>query len=307
MVGPGDGAAAPRPRRAALTRRFARFAAIDWSGQAVARPAGLAVAVAEAGRGGPVLMAQQGGWSRQAVLDWMTMLADTGADMLIGLDLSPALPFVDAGSYFPGWADSPDDARALWAMVDAVAADDPHLAATSVVNDAELSRHFRRHQACGDRFGQGRGRLRLCEERQRAAGFSPTSCFNLVGAAQVGKSSLTGMRVLHRLGGRIPVWPFDPLPASGPVIVELYTTIAARAAGIRAGRSKLRDADQLDEALKVLGSPPHEPSPRYDDHATDALLSAAWLRAVAQDPALWSPPALTAHVARTEGWTFSVV
>lgn len=288
-----------------MTRRFARFAAIDWSGQAVARPAGLAVA--EASDGGPALVARDGGWSRDGILDWLTMLAETQADMLIGLDLSPALPFVDAGGYFPGWTDSPADARALWAMVDGIAADDPHLAATSVVNDDELSRHFRRHRACGDRFVPGRGRLRLCEERQRAAGFSPTSCFNLVGAAQVGKSSLTGMRVLHRLEGRIPVWPFDPLPASGPVIVEIYTTIAARAAGVRAGRSKLRDADQLDAALAVLGSAPHLPAPRYDDHATDALLSAAWLRRVAQEPALWAPPALSPDIARTEGWTFGVV
>ncbi|WP_235513445.1 hypothetical protein [Sphingomonas sp. Leaf11] len=288
-----------------MTRRFTRFAAIDWSGQAVARPAGLAVA--EAHDDGPALVTRDGGWSREGILDWLTMLADTQADMLIGLDLSPALPFVDAGGYFPDWPGSPDDARALWAMVDAMAAGDPHLAATSVVDDAELSRHFRRHRALGDRFGQGRGRLRRCEERQRAAGFSPTSCFNLVGAAQVGKSSLTGMRVLHRLAGRIPVWPFDPLPPSGPVIVEIYTTIAARAAGVRAGRSKLRDADQLDAALAVLGSAPHAPSPRYDDHATDALLTAAWLRGVAHDPALWSPPALSPRVARTEGWTFGVV
>ena len=305
MLGPGNAAPAARPGRATLTRRFTRFAAIDWSGQAVARPAGLAVA--EVGDGGPALVARDGGWSREGILDWLTMLADTQADMLIGLDLSPALPFVDADSYFPGWTESPTDARALWAMVERRAADDPHLAATSVVNDAELSRHFRRHRACGDLFGQGRGRLRLCEERQRAAGFSPTSCFNLVGAAQVGKSSLTGMRVLHRLDGRIPVGPFDPVPATGPVLVEIYTTIAARAAGVRAGRSKLRDADQLDAALAVLGSPPHAPSPRYDDHATDALLGAAWLRAVAHDPALWSPPALSAQVARTEGWTFGVV
>ncbi len=290
-----------------MSRRFTRFAAVDWSGQAVARPAGLAVAVAEAGDGGPALVTRDGGWSRDDILDGLTMLAETRADMLIGLDLSPALPFADAGGYFPGWTGSPTDAQALWALVDRIAADDPHLAATSVVNDDELSRHFRRHRALGDRFGQGRGRLRLCEERQRAAGFSPTSCFNLVGAAQVGKSSLTGMRVLHRLNGRIPVWPFDPLPDSGPVIVEIYTTIAARAAGVRAGRSKLRDADQLDAALAMLGSAPHVPSPRYDDHATDALLSAAWLRRVAHDPALWTPPALSLQIARTEGWTFGVV
>ncbi len=305
MVGPGDAHPAPRPGRAALTRRFTRFAAIDWSGQAVARPKGLAIA--ELVDGAPTLVTRAGGWSRGAILDWLATLADDGADMLIGLDLSPALPFVDRGSYFPGWAASPGDARTLWAMVDAMAADDPHLAATSVVAHDELSRHFRRQRACGDLFGGGRGRLRVCEERQLATGLSPTSCFNLVGAAQVGKSSLTGMRVLHRLDGRLPVWPFDPVPDTGPVLVEIYTTIAARAAGVRKGLSKLRDAASLDAALAVLGAPPHAPIGRYDDHATDALLSAAWLRGVAGDAALWRPEAMTAEVAQTEGWTFGVV
>lgn len=272
----------------------------------MARPAGLAVAVVAVAGGGPQLIAPDGGWSRATVLDWLTALATERADILIGLDLSPALPFVDHDGYFPGWPGSPGEARSLWAMVDRIAAGDPHLAASSVVSDPDLSRHFRRHRACGDLFGSGRGRLRVCEEHQLLAGLSPTSCFNLVGAAQVGKSSLTGMRVLHRLRGRIPIWPFDPLPASGPAIVEIYTTIAARAAGIRKGLSKLRDAASLDTALAALDSAPHVPIARYDDHATDALLSAAWLRAVAGDGALWSPPALTPHIARTEGWTFGI-
>lgn len=285
-------------------RRFTRFAAIDWSGQAVARPKGLAVA--EVAADGPALIVRAGGWSREAVLDWLIALADMRADILIGLDLSPALPFLDRGSYFPGWDGSPNDARALWAMVDRMSADDPFLAASSVVADPELSRHFRRQRACGDRFGTGRGRLRVCEERQLLSGLSPTSCFNLVGAAQVGKSSLTGMRVLHRLHRQIPVWPFDPLPANGPVIVEIYTTIAARAAGVRKGLSKLRDAASLDAALAALGSAAHVPIARYDDHATDALLSTAWLRQVAGDAGLWAPAGLTEEVARTEGWTFGV-
>lgn len=304
MVGPGDRRPAQGVGRAALTRRFTRFAAIDWSGQAVAHPKGLAIA--EVGNAGPELIVREGGWSRGAVLDWLVGLAAARADMLIGLDLSPALPFIDRDSYFPGWDASPPDARTLWAMVDAMAADDPFLAASSVVADAELSRHFRRQRACGDLFGVGRGRLRVCEERQLLAGLSPTSCFNLVGAAQVGKSSLTGMRVLHRLRGAIPVWPFDPLPDTGPVIVEIYTTIAARAAGVRKGLSKLRDAASLDAALAALGSATHVPIARYDDHATDALLSAAWLRQVAGDGGLWTPAGLTGQVAQTEGWTFGV-
>ena len=114
------------------------------------------------------------------------------------------------------------------------------------------------------------------------------------------------MRLLHALDGRIPVWPFDPLPDTGPVIVEIYTAIAARAAGIRKGRSKIRDAATLDTALAAIGSAPHVPLARYDDHATDAILTAAWLRTNAPRADLWSPAAMTPRVARTEGWTFGV-
>lgn len=135
---------------------------------------------------------------------------------------------------------------------------------------------------------------------------SPYSCFNLVGASQVGKSSLTGMRVLHRLRGKLPLWPFDPLPAEGPVLVEIYTALAARLAGMRKGISKIRDAATLDAMLAAFRSDPHAQLPRYDDHATDAILSAAWLRVAADQPGLWSPARLTPELAITEGWTFGV-
>jgi hypothetical protein len=145
----------------------------------------------------------------------------------------------------------------------------------------------------------------MVEHRQRACGLAPYSCFNLVGAAQVGKSSLTAMRMMHRLGREIPIWPFDPVPETGSVIVEIYTSLAARAAGIRKGLSKLRDARALDAALAKLGCEPHMPLQHYTDHATDAILTSAWLRTVAHEDHLWSPDGL-ADVASTEGWTFGV-
>lgn len=284
--------------------RFTRFAAIDWSGQAVARPKGLALAVAEEGNEAPRLIAPDGGWSRGAVADWIADQA--GEDMLIGVDLSPAFPFLDHGAYFPGWDQSPPDARGLWQLVEEIAREDPHLGVSSFVAHPEASRHFRLPGVLGDRHPPGRGRLRLCEHGQRTQGLSPYSCFNLVGAAQVGKSSLTGMRVFHRLAGTVPVWPFDPLPLRGAVVVEIYTTLAARAAQVRRGISKLRDGPALDAALAALGSAPHVALDRYDDHATDAILSAAWLRRVAHEKPLWTPSALTPQIAATEGWTFGV-
>ena len=286
-------------------RKFAQFACIDWSGQAVARPKGLAVAECATGDGAPTLVPHTDGWTREAVLDWLVSLAEDRSNVLIGLDLSPAFPFADADAYFPeGSPDHPRDARGLWRLIDETCAAEAYLGASSFADHPAFAPHFRRHGGReGAAFGGGTGRFRVVEHRQRGSGVSPVSCFNLVGAAQVGKSSLTGMRVLHRLAGRVPVWPFDPVPDTGPLIVEIYTAIAARAAGVRRGRSKLRDGESLDAALSALGSQPHAPLVKYDDHSTDAILTAAWLRTVAHDPALWNPPGLDA-VRHTEGWTF---
>ena len=113
--------------------------------------------------------------------------------------------------------------------------------------------------------------------------------------------------MLNRVGQQLPIWPFDAVPPSGPLVVEIYTSIAARASGVRKGRSKLRDAEALDVALAAFGTQPHIPLDRYTDHATDAIVTATWLRHVAGQSELWTPDALTPEIASTEGWTFGVV
>ena len=284
--------------------RFTHFAAIDWSGAAGERHAGIAVALCEAGDAAPVLIHPDRRWSRGEVLDWL--LHDLPPDSLVGFDMSMSFAHGDAGAYFPGWPDSPADARGLWALVETLCADEPHLAATCFADHPELAPHFRRHGGReGAAFGGGRGRFRETEHGQARAGCRPYSNFNLVGAAQVGKGSLAGMRLLHRLSGVHTIWPFDPLPDQGSVLVEIYTTLAAIAAGRTAARSKIRDWDALDAAMAALGSQParrHQEA--LSDHAADALLAAAWLRRAAPDPALWTPPLLTPDLAQREGWTF---
>jgi hypothetical protein len=287
--------------------RFRHFAAIDWSGAAGERHAGIALAICETGDAPPKIVRPGHRWSRAEVTEWL--VGRMPADTLVGLDISGSLAFADRGAYFPGWRDSPPDARALWALVERLCADDPHLGASSFVDPPELARHYRRHGAReGDLFGGGVGRLRVTERvGQTALGCRPTSNFNLVGASQVGKASLTGMRVLHRLDGNVALWPFDPLPARGSVAVEIYTTIAAIAAGRTAGRSKLRSFAELNVALAEIGSAPVRGRGPIDDHRTDALLAAAWLRAVAHEDEYWNPPAMTPEIARTEGWTFGAL
>lgn len=288
-----------------MTRRFQRFACIDWSGAKGERQKGIAVAVSEGPGTTPRLIIRR--WSRQTVLDWLLDHARRESDLLVGIDFSTALPFLDAGAYFPGWADSPADARALWRQVDRLCADDPHLEASAFIDHPEISRHFRRHGGRqGELFGAGNGRYRLVERLCRDGRHGPaTSCFNLVGAAQVGKSSLTGMRLLHRLDGAVPIWPFDPLPERGPAIVEIYTTIAARAAGLGGG-SKMRDADHLRAGLAGYGIRRAPRLAQYDDHSTDAILTAAWLAEAAARTDLWAPATLSDDIAAIEGWTFGI-
>ncbi|MGP1354340.1 MAG: hypothetical protein ACTS1Z_13545 [Parasphingopyxis sp.] len=291
-------------------RTFASFACFDWSGQAVARPTGIALAVTRAGAEAPALVASDGGWSRQDALDWLLQQAAAQSDMLIGFDFSAALPFADRGAYFPGSPADPPHARVLWQWIDERCADEPRLSASKLADRQPLADHVRRQSGretiTGSRFEPPLGRLRLTEKRCRdQKQGNAVSCYNLVGAAQVGKSSFTGMRVLHRLGGAIPVWPFDPVPETGPMLVEIYTGIAARAAGLT-GPTKVRGLADLDKALAALESETHAPLPRYDDHSTDAILGSAWLRRAADDSALWQPPGLTGRLAQQEGWTFGV-
>ncbi len=292
--------------------RFTHFLAVDWSGAKGARQKGIAVALARAEGGAPALLAPPDprGWARTEVL---ALLLDLPGATLVGLDLGLSLPFCDAGAFFPGWDASPADARTLWALIDRLCAADPHLEAGGFVTHPEASRYFRHGAgATGDRFllpgaATREGRFRIAEAAQRAQGVRPVSNFNLVGAAQVGKSSLTGMRMLHRLAGRVSVWPVDPLPADGSVVTEIYTSMAARLGGVRGAATKIRAYEALNDALDALGSPPVAGEGPIGDHASDALLTAAWLRRVHGERALWHPSALTAKVARTEGWTFGAL
>ena len=290
------------------SNRFKNFAAIDWSGAAGERHRGIALAVCAGGDAAPEPIRPGHRWSRGEVLEWL--LDDLPPETLVGFDLSMAFACADTGAYFPGWANSPHSAREMWALAELISAEEPHLGATKFADHPEIAPHFRRHGGReGAAFGAngqkgGRGRFRQTEHAQARAGCRPYSNFNLVGAAQVGKGSLAGMRLLHRLQHRYAIWPFDPLPDSGSVLVEIYTTLAAIAAGRSAARSKMRDYAALNAALAALASQPVPGTGAITDHAADALISAAWLRTLAHDPANWSPPLLTAEIAATEGWTF---
>lgn len=270
--------------------RFDRFVGIDWSGARGVRHPSVQVAAAEAGRGAPVLVPPPAGgraWSRLAVLDWLRGL---GGDVLVG---------IDAGFGFAAVPPFTGPARALWAEIDAVCADEPDLGGHAFVEHRRAA--FWMGAADGPRHQ--RAHLRVTEAAYAASRLGqPTSNFVLLGASQVGKATLSAMRLLHRLGW--PVWPFDPLPERGPLILEIYAQAFARMAGVR---GKIRDRVALDAALARLGSEAPAGLPeRFPDHVGDAVVTAAGLRRIAGEARWWAPEAMTPEIAQTEGWTFGV-
>ena len=289
-----------------MTADFDRFVAIDWTGAKGSRHR--AIQVAEALADGPPRLVRLGHiWARDEVRALVQAMADSGERALVGIDCSFSLPFVDKGAYFPSVPlqepnGTLNDAKALWRRVEAASAGEEDLAAAGFV-----AAH-RAHFWCGIADGRQRdfARLRVAEavHRERRMG-NPCSPYVLLGASQVGKATLSGMRLLARLDG-VPVWPFDPVPEQGPLLVEIYCQTFALDGGFR---GKIRTRADLNIALAKLGSKPvgRRIPAAFPDHVGDALVSAAGLRRAAAIPAYWSPPDLTAEVCRTEGWTFGIL
>ena len=285
-----------------MTGKFDRFAAIDWSGAKGKRHKGIAVAVAETGTAAPRLIRPDHVWSRTEVLEWLLAEA-AAAPTLFGFDFSFAPPIAERGEYLPGERGVPATAREFWAYVDGRSEDDD-LGAASFLEHAHRP-HFYFGIANGEksRFMH----FRQCDARLNAQGGRKTaSAYDAIGAAQVAKASFAGMRLLHHLAGRVAVWPMDGLPAQGSAVVEIYTRIYLRRAGLRG--TKLRSRADLDQALLGLGSRPARLRFEPNDHQTDALVTAAGMRALATaEPGAFAPEGLTPELARTEGWTFGIL
>ena len=283
-----------------MSGRFSAFVAIDWSGAKGRRHKGIAIAEAR-GDAAPRLVRPGHVWSREDVLDWLLKRAAV-EPTLFGFDFSFAPPLIERGEYLPGEPDVPGNARDFWAYVDS-RCDDGDLGAASFLEEAHR-KHF--YFGIADGVKAPFMRFRQCDQALNAQGGRKTaSAYDAIGAAQVAKASFAGMRLLHRLDGRVAIWPMDPLPASGSAVVEIYTRIYLRRAGL-SGR-KLRTRAELNAALAGLGSPPARLRFEPNDHQTDALVTAAGMRALAADPNAFAPGGLTPEIARCEGWTFGVL
>jgi hypothetical protein len=296
-------AAAVRRNRL-LIPTFDRFVGVDWSGAAGTAYAGIAIAECRAGQAVPMLIAPPlRRWRRADFVDWVIAQAGTGERLLIGIDCAFALPAAMAGCFL-GDAYS---AAALWAHIESVCAEAKDFFGGGFADHEAHAPLFWRN---GPRPAGFAEHHRATEQACRAAGLgAPESPLKLVGARQVGKGGLAGMRVLHALkqglGDVFAVWPFDLVDRAQIVCVELYPRLFMRMAGH--GNAKVRTPGEMNRCFAALGTSLYpENGATFSDHESDALVAAAGLRFIAGERAVWSPDGLDSLGRRAEGWIFGV-
>ncbi len=315
---------------------FDLFVGVDWSGAKGPRLPGLQVAACDASGNVSLIT---GPWTRQRVAEWLLDQVRAGHRVLCGADFSFCFPWADQQAYFPCNDDDPAGPGSFADVLEAACAGDADLYGGRFAETAPFDAHFHRRGVHGARFNR---RLRVAEVATMDQGLgAPESVFNLVGARQVGKSSLAGIRFLRWLKQNpgVAIWPFDDISDAQLVLVETFPTAFVRMAG--AGLGKVRDRETLDFVLSHFGEHAVPPALRdgrgapssartakgtpfalrsarqrasrrgngegLTDDETDALITAAALRHLSPQAELWRPPGMSDMVRRKEGWTFGIL
>jgi hypothetical protein len=282
---------------------FDSFIAIDWSG-AEGRYGGISIARCTPGTAAPVLVAPESvRWTRAAAASWLEREIRDGQRLLIGFDFAFGMPFEPGAGYLAGQAAGARDIFALWDLIEAASGGEDDFGCGRVVRDPRFAPLY---WSSGTMPAGWVARQRMTEIAcATATRTRPETVFKLIGSKQVGKASLTGIRVLRQLrarsAGKVSIWPFEP--AAGSVMVEIYPTLFRKAAAD--SLAKLRTRGELDTALRSLGSKGvQDGDESLSDHDTDALISAAGLRRLWSDGRM--PLARVGGRIAREGWIFGV-
>ena len=292
-----------------MMRDFDCFVGIDWSGARGAYQAGLAVFMAEAGDSAPmrVIPPNQKRWSRHEIARWLEEIS-ANRRVLAGIDFAFAYPVYDMEGaycgYFPEFADSPQDVATLWRLIEEINQTEAHLYGGAIWDHPDLGAYY--NAPSGRRGAKFYSRRRQTEQAAKEVK-SPSPTFNCVGPAGVGTGSLAGMRLLHHLADKAEIWPFDNHPAGSKnlTLVEIFPSYYFALAGIHAVGGNHGKLAVLNKAFSYFGSQGlaadfRAGGPDFDE--ADAAISAAALRALAADPAIWKPFGAAAR----EGWIFGV-
>ncbi len=287
-------------------KNFDRFVGIDWTG-AKSPIISKAIAVSECTMDvAPTLINQK--WSRQLVCNYIESLLSGNQRILIGIDCN----FGYASEILEHQIGKHKTAFDLWAEIDQHCVKDPNFFAGGFWQHGSYKSYFWTEGKMKNGFQMP---MRQTEIHCRQNGFGhPESPFKMIGAKQVGKGGLSGMRLAYYLKkkhqDKIAIWPFDNDDICNNakiVITEIYPRQFIIRAGF--GNKKLRTSDDLNNALHHLKSKPF--NGEFDsDHDSDAIISAAGLRYLCGHnktiPNALSNPHNDSILLKQEGWIFGI-
>lgn len=288
-----------------MAERFDFYIGIDWSG-AKGRYSGIALAECT-GNSGPRPIAPEGGrWTRSKVAAHLGRRIASGQRLLAGFDFAFSFPWIEGEGFLAGRTKHVTDAFALWELIEQASAEAPDFHAGPLVTHPAFAPSY--WVSGTQKSGWRNDKRRTETECGKATSTYPETVFKLIGAKQVGKAALAGIRTLRAIRlaapAQVAVWPFEDADKPA-VLAEIYPTLfRQRALGSTA---KIKDRATLDTALAALDSAPTEDTPeRFSDHEGDALISAAGLRWLDRAGKLFTLPEDAESLARREGWIVGV-
>jgi hypothetical protein len=278
-------------------RNFDCFVGIDWSGDKKTWQKGLKIAVATPGSSPPKLVSgpgPKGRWSRTTAAGFLGELVNQKR-VLVGLDFAFG---------FPPLPQSMANLLLDWQYVEEFCGSDNNFYGGRFFRDANAPHSKFVNSPWIPKDCYSANHLRTTEQAaKQTKGATPQSIFNACGPAQVGPSSISGMRTLlnlrHLHGQKLSIWPFDELYDSKSIIVEVFPRYFPLSRNLS---PNLSDHANLNTALVAFNSGPVVTAPASEDEG-DALLAAAALRDLCTEAALFSLPG---HLIRNEGWIFGV-
>ncbi len=287
---------------------FDQFIGVDWSG-AKAPIKTKSIAVASLSKEKDDLTLHQNIRSRSAVANFIGNVIKGGKRTLIGIDCNFGYAVEILRKQIGQNATAPD----LWAKVDDVNAENPNLFAGDFWMHPKFKEDFWTTGKMPINFQMPK---RMTEIICADNGYGrPESPFKLIGAKQVGKGGLAGMRMAHILkqkyGSKVAIWPFDN-DQSCDLAVVVLTEIYPRQFIMRAamGSQKIRKDNDLKKILEFYGLT-NQKHKNFTDHDTDALVSAAGLRYLCGmnqtiPNTISNPSRMTKTAQSCEGWIFGV-
>jgi hypothetical protein len=289
-------------------KNFDTFIAIDWSGaKSPIYTKSISVAKCDFGvTTSPQLIDKK--WSRSSVSDYIEDLINQKNRILIGIDCN----FGYAQEIIQKQIGKDAMAHDLWALVDRINHNQPNFFAGNFWAHEDYKHDFWTDGKMDHGFQMPR---RITETQCADKGYGiPESPFKLIGAKQVGKGGLSGMRMAHYLKQKykndIAIWPFDDpniCNSARIVITEIYPRQFIRRVGL--GNQKIRTTDDLNTALSTMNSDYF--NDHFDsDHDSDAIIAAVGLRYLCGHDKNIPKKISTPHENRislgTEGWIFGV-